>query len=130
MAMSFCYCGNNAPFEICCKPYIDGNKKATTAETLMRSRYAAYATLAIDYLIATTHSSQRKYYSKSDIRTWAVSNQWLKLEVIAATPTTVEFKAHFLDANKTVQIHHEKSTFVFEEDHWFYVDGLFNENIV
>lgn len=130
MALSFCYCGNNTPFENCCKPYIDGTQKAPTAETLMRSRYTAYATLAIDYLLATTHSSQRKYYSKSDIRTWAVSNQWLKLEVIAATTTTVEFKAHFLDSNKTAQIHHEKSTFVFEEDRWFYVDGLFNENIV
>ena len=128
--MSLCFCGSNTPFENCCKPYIDGNKKVATAENLMRSRYSAYIIVAIDYLIATTHSSQRKYYSKSDLRTWAVCNQWLKLEVIASTTTTVEFKAHYLDVNKTAQMHHEKSTFVFEEDCWFYVDGLFNENIV
>ncbi len=91
----------------------------------MKSRYAAYATHQADYLWDTTHSSQRKYYSKADILNWATANEWQKLEIITATENTVEFKAYFLDENKQSQIHHEFSTFIKENGSWFYVDGQF-----
>ncbi|UUC44027.1 YchJ family protein [Flavobacterium cerinum] len=120
-----CYCGNSLPFSDCCEIYIKGDKAAPTAEALMRSRYSAYAVHAIDYLLKTTHISQRKYHSKKDIEQWAVTNQWLKLEVIKATESTVEFKAYFLDATLQSQIHHEKSTFKLQNGNWFYVDGKF-----
>ena len=38
-------------------------------------------------------------------------------------PSKVE--AYFFDENKIPQIHHEKSTFIFFQDKWFYVDGKF-----
>ena len=120
-----CYCGNLLSFENCCQPIIKGIKKATSAEELMRSRYSAYCTQAADYLISTTHLSTRKFHKKSDILEWSKSNNWLKLEIIAANETTVEFKAFYLDENLKAPIHHEKSTFVFEEGRWFYVDGIF-----
>ena len=120
-----CYCGLTSAFELCCKPVLKGLKKATTAEQLMRSRYTAFATLAADYLVATTHTSERGYHDRSAILHWATSNQWLKLEILKATNNIVEFKAHYLDHNKTPQVHHELSTFVFEEGAWFYVDGTF-----
>lgn len=91
----------------------------------MKSRYSAYASHQADYLWNTTHASQRKYYSKADILHWATVNQWQKLEIIASTENTVEFKAYFLDENKINQIHHEFSTFVQENGSWFYVDGKF-----
>jgi SEC-C motif-containing protein len=91
----------------------------------MKSRYAAYATHQIDYLWNTTHSSQRKYYSKDEILSWATANEWQKLEIIFSTETTVEFTAYFLDANNQNQIHHELSTFKQENGNWFYVDGTF-----
>ena len=121
--MSLCYCNSQKSFEDCCEPYIKGLKKAPTAEVLMRSRYSAYATHQADYLVATTHVSQRALYPKEDILLWATSNQWQKLEVLNSTGTTVEFKAYFLDQNKRPQIHHEFSTFVQEDGIWFYVDG-------
>ena len=37
----------------------------------------------------------------------------------------VEFKAYYLDENKTSQIHHEKSTFIYFQNNWYYVDGKF-----
>jgi len=120
-----CYCGNPIPFSDCCEPYIKGNKAAPTAETLMRSRYSAYAVHAIEYLLKTTHISQRKYHSKKDIEQWAVTNQWVKLEVLKATEKTVEFKAYFLDTQLQPQVHHEKSTFKQQNGNWFYVDGKF-----
>lgn len=118
-----CYCNSQKLFKDCCEPYIKGIKNAPTAETLMRSRYSAYATHQADYLVATTHISQRNLHSKEDILLWATSNQWQKLEVLKSTPTTVEFKAYYLNQNKQQHIHHEFSSFVQEEGNWYYVDG-------
>jgi SEC-C motif domain protein len=120
-----CYCGSGILFQDCCEKYISGTQKAPTALALMKSRYSAYATHQVDYLLNTTHSSQRKYYAKADILNWATANEWQKLEIITFTENTVEFKAYFLDANKQNQIHHEFSTFIKENGSWFYVDGKF-----
>lgn len=120
-----CYCGLDDSFHDCCEPIIKGIEKAQTAAILMRSRYSAYATHQVDYLIATTHITQRKYHSKAETLNWATSNQWLELEIIKASETTVEFKAYFLDSNMQKQIHHELSTFKLENGNWFYVDGVY-----
>ena len=121
--MSNCYCGSNSSFVNCCQPYIKGIQKVPTAEALMRSRYSAYATGAADYLVATTHISTRKFHKKSDILEWSKSNQWIKLEVLTSTKTTVKFKAYYLDYQLKAQIHEEFSTFVLENGSWFYVEG-------
>ncbi len=123
--MTNCYCGSSKTFENCCKIYIKGIQKPETAEALMRSRYSAFATGEADYLVATTHSSTRKFHKKSHILAWSKSNQWIKLEVIASTETTVTFKAYYLDYQLKAQIHHEHSTFTFENGTWFYVDGTY-----
>lgn len=125
MTSENCYCGSAEPFDSCCNLYIRGIEKPPTALALMKSRYSAYAAHQADYLLATTHSSERKYYSKEEILKWAVSNQWQKLEIIAATENTVEFKAYFKDENNENQVHYEFSTFKKENDNWFYVDGKF-----
>jgi len=123
--MSNCYCGNSLSFENCCQPIIKGSQKATTAEQLMRSRYSAYCIQAADYLVETTHNAKRKFHKKADILEWSMSNTWLKLEIIFSDETTVEFKAFYLDESLKAQMHHEKSTFVFENGSWVYVDGIF-----
>ena len=123
--MNLCFCNSEKLFKDCCEPYLKGLKKAPTAEALMRSRYSAYASHQADYLVATTHISQRSNHSREDILLWAIRNKWQKLEVLKATETTVEFKAYFLDQNKTSQIHHEFSTFKQEEGVWYYVDGQY-----
>ena len=123
--MSGCYCGNNVSFQNCCEPYIKGIKNAPTAETLMRSRYSAFATGAADYLVNTTHISKRRFHNKKDILDWSQANKWLKLEVQASTENTVTFKAYYLDENLKAQVHYEHSTFKLENEKWFYVDGEF-----
>jgi SEC-C motif-containing protein len=123
--MSDCYCGNNVSFQNCCEPYIRGIKNAPTAETLMRSRYSAFATGAADYLVNTTHISKRRFHNKKDILDWSHANKWLKLEVLASTENTVTFKAYYLDENLKAQVHYEHSTFKLENEKWFYVDGEF-----
>jgi len=120
-----CHCGLPKIFSDCCQPIIEGFKKAPTAEALMRSRYSAYSIHQADYLIETTHVSQRKYHSKVEILEWAIANKWLKLDVINSTQFTVEFKAHFISSQLQEEIHHELSNFVFENGNWFYLDGEF-----
>ncbi len=118
-----CYCCSNKTFNTCCEPFLSGTKKPETCLELMRSRYSAFATQNADYLVVTTHISQRKYYSKSEILDWATSNTWQKLEIILFSETTVEFKAYYLDVHKKHNIHHEFSNFKFDDGFWFYVDG-------
>lgn len=125
MASENCYCGSFESFDSCCNLYISGIEKAPTALALMKSRYSAYATHQTEYLLATTHSSERKYYSKEEILQWAIANTWQKLEIISFTENTVEFKAYFIDSNNVNQVHYEFSTFKQENTSWFYMDGKF-----
>ena len=92
----------------------------------MRSRYSAYVMAAVDYLIDTTHVSLRANLVKKEIEQWAKTNNWLRLEIIYSDTFIVEFKAYFRDRNGKKQVHHEKSTFVFENGSWYYVDGAFD----
>lgn len=120
-----CFCDTGLLFENCCGLYLNDNQKAPSALTLMRSRYSAYATHNADYLMETTYISERKYYSKTEILRWAVSNKWQKLEILSSTENTVEFKAYFLDSDNKPQVHYEFSTFKFENGAWYYLDGKF-----
>ena len=125
-----CYCCSGREFEECCAPFIKGVKKPSTAEELMRSRYTAYATGAVEYILRTTHPSVRKFHDVRHIEQWASESQWQKLEIIATgkgaasdKQGTVEFKAYYLDADDQPQIHHENSNFRKELGKWFFVDG-------
>lgn len=120
-----CYCGSGKPFSECCEHYISGTEKAPTAEALMRSRYSAYVACNAHYLWSTTHPKERKYHSKAAMLDWAKSNQWLKLEILFANDTIVEFKAYYLDNTLKAQVHHERSVFTKEGDSWYYVDGTY-----
>ena len=121
--MKNCYCNSNKIYSECCEPYILDTQKAPTAESLMRSRYSAYCVQNIDYILATTHISTRKFHDKEETLAFASQNKWIKLEIVNTTETMVEFKAFYIDSNLKSQIHHEKSTFQKEEGSWFYVDG-------
>ena len=120
-----CYCGSSNSYKECCEKFINSSQNAPTAEALMRSRYSAYATQAVGYLIESTAVLQSKLLIKSDILEWSQSNKWNKLEIIEATENTVEFKAYYTDSNNLSYIHHEKSTFIIEDGKWCYVDGEF-----
>ena len=122
--MKKCFCGASKPFSACCGPIIKG-LKADSAEKLMRSRYSAYVTHAIDYLIDTTHVSRRQGLVRKDIEEWAKTNIWQQLEIIDSSEFKVEFKAYFKDRKGKNLIHHEKSAFVSEDGVWYYLDGEF-----
>ena len=124
MNNEICPCCSGIIYSECCQPYHQG-ALPTTAEKLMRSRYSAYAFCLPDYLIDTTHPTKRKSLNKDEIVDWSKENKWLKLEILKAAKSMVEFKAHFEDQDGTTHIHHELSTFTLDKGKWFYVKGSF-----
>ncbi|WP_317132878.1 YchJ family protein [Pseudotamlana haliotis] len=101
--------------------------KAKTAEQLMRSRYSAFVLANGDYLIESQHSKTRQPKEKKAIINWAKSVQWIKLEVLETTKGqiedtegTVTFNAYFYENGK-VDVIHEKSAFVKENNLWTYL---------
>jgi SEC-C motif-containing protein len=118
-----CPCGSGAAFAACCEPLIDG-ASATTAESLMRSRYSAYATGQLDYVFRTWHPRTRPV----DISP-VPGMTWVRLEVLKTVDGgdfnetgTVEFRAWYISAGRK-RVLHETSRFTRRAGRWVYVDG-------
>lgn len=118
-----CYCGRTETFEKCCGKFIKGLETPKNAEELMRSRYAAYCTVSMDYIVATTDLQVRFDFDHKANEEWARNSKFHKLEILkaeeAGTKSIVEFKAYFnLDSSE--HIHHEISTFRKTNGTWFF----------
>jgi SEC-C motif-containing protein len=117
-----CPCGRGAAFEACCGRYLGTGVPAPDAESLMRSRYTAFVRGDTAHLLATWHASRRPAALEPD-----AGVKWLGLEVRRHTPidesrADVEFVARSRVQGRGQRLH-ERSRFVREEGHWFYVDG-------
>jgi len=112
-----CPCGSLAPYQSCCQPLHNGARLACDAKQLMQSRYCAFASLAIDYLVATHSPQTRDSISKADITQWANACQWLALEVVnfsqSSATAEVEFVAWYKENGK-LQCLHDLSHFTLE----------------
>ena len=93
------------------------------AESLMRSRYAAYEAMDRDWLLASWHPSTRPANLELD-----PSTKWLGLEVrgrqaIDDDHAEVEFIARYrVGGGRAVRLY-ERSRFMRDEGRWYYVDG-------
>lgn len=114
-----CYCGTGQTYENCCAAFIEGKQSAPNAETLMRSRYSAYAQHNEAYILSTWHASTRPQ-SLSINSDSAV--KWIRLKVISSNDETVEFIAWYKLNGKAHQLH-ELSRFIFEDQRWYYLNG-------
>jgi SEC-C motif-containing protein len=128
--MKNCYCSSEKNFEECCEPFLLGKAKPLTAEELMRSRYSAFATANLEYIMQTIQSAKRKHYIPEAILDWAKSSTWQKLEIVSTQKGMakdfngmVEFKAFYINSEGKAEVHHERSIFVKELGKWFFVDG-------
>ncbi len=121
-----CPCCSGKTYGQCCQPYHADRHDAPTAESLMRSRFSAFAIPNGVYLMETTLPSKRKHHSKQGLQEWGETNTWTKLEIIAKPAADqVEFKAFYTDEEGQPQVHHELSTFRKAHNRWFYVSGVF-----
>ena len=124
-----CPCCSHKPFNQCCQPLLTGQARADTAEALMRSRYSAFATGNIDYLIYTLHPDKRQPQDAQLLAEAMENCEWLALEVRSAEmgseklqQGSVEFVATYRQSGQ-LELLHERSSFVKENDYWYYVDG-------
>ena len=124
-----CPCGNERSYDECCGRFIDGDAKPDTAEALMRSRYSAYATENIDYVLATHDPETADELDRDSTAKWAHNSDWQGLEIMRTERGgpdddngEVEFIATYTLEGNTYA-HHELSTFRRIDGQWFYVDG-------
>ena len=126
-----CYCGKDKSFESCCEAIHMGEKRAKTAEELMRARYSAFASGNMDFV---ENSHDPKFTEMLDMeatRSWAKSCEFTRLEVIDSKNGQeedswgqVEFKAFFKDKDSSEErLHHELSDFNRRDGHWYYSEG-------
>ena len=128
--MSECHCGKKVSFEDCCEPVINGNRTADTAEQLMRARYSAYVTAAIDFLHDSLHPSSRDDFDHESTQKWAESSTWNELSIIGSKSGatcdkvgSVEFIANYTDEDGNEHRHCERSQFRKLNGDWFFCDG-------
>jgi SEC-C motif-containing protein len=122
-----CPCGSGAAFTDCCEPVINGTRESETAEELMRARYSAFVTGAIDFIVSSTHSRTIKEVDRAFIREWSESSTWRGLNIIETKQVNenkayVSFEAQFTQ-NGRDESHREKSLFEREDGHWRFVTG-------
>ncbi len=124
-----CPCGSGLLYSECCEPIIKNIKVASTAESLMRSRYSAYDKVEIEYLIETTYPTKRSLHKFESIKEWSENSRWEKLEVLSTKDGgvndevgQVEFIAHY-NEHGIKRSHHELSYFKKENGKWFFEYG-------
>lgn len=124
-----CYCGSGLPYESCCDLLISNEYTAKSPEQLMRSRYSAFATGNTKYLLKTSSQNLLEHITEEDLQETCNQFCFIKLEVIKANDSQVEFKAYMLIDN---QLHclHECSDFIKEKNEWKYDRGVLYEQPV
>lgn len=121
-----CPCGTGAAYADCCEVFHRGAALPPSPERLMRSRFAAFAKGAVDYLLATSHPALHAPDERGILERAVRETKWLALRILDAPPAvgdegTVEFAAWF-EAKPMGQLR-ERSAFVREGGRWFYRAG-------
>ena len=126
-----CPCKSGKTFGECCGPILSGKSKAETAEALMRARYSAYASGAVEFLKSSATEASRAEFDEDTARAWSRTAQWHGLEIIRTeggqaddTTGVVEFRALYSEGDEFCN-HHEVARFVRDADGWKFEDGEF-----
>jgi SEC-C motif-containing protein len=125
-----CPCGSALPYAVCCGPLVAGERLASTAEELMRSRYTAYAVGGVEHVWRTWHPATRP----ADV-TPEPARSWTGLSVLRVEgggeddeTGVVEFVARYRDTSggrgPRLGELHEVSRFGRRAGRWLYVDGV------
>ena len=125
--IGICPCGSGSSFAACCEPIIKGTRESETAEELMRARYSAFVTGAIEFIVASTHSRTRKEIDLAFIREWSETSTWHGLEILETKQVNdnkafVSFEAQFTQGGEDHH-HRERSLFERENGLWRFVTG-------
>ena len=120
-----CPCGGGR-YAACCGRWHAG-EAAPDAEALMRSRYSAFVLGLSDYLLVTWHPDTRPGTLDIDE---SPAPKWIGLQVLAhqaeGDNAQVEFIARYKVGGRAHRLH-ENSRFLRSDGHWYYVDGIIDE---
>ena len=124
-----CPCKSGRNFDECCAPVIAGERKAASAEELMRARYSSYVTGDVKFLFTSATKEVQEEFDEAASAAWSAQAHWHGLEIIRTEAGgegddegVVEFRALYT-ANGEFCNHHEVSRFVREKDGWKFADG-------
>lgn len=124
-----CPCKSGKTFAECCQSIISGERKAETAEALMRARYTSYVTGDVNFLKTSAVKEIRDQFDEEASKIWSRTAKWHGLEIVRTEKGgseddrgVVEFRALYT-ANGEFCNHHELATFVREQDGWKFEDG-------
>ena len=76
-----CPCGSGRTLAECCLPVIKRERSAATAEELMRSRYTAFVTNDVDWIMDSHHPDTVGEINRDEVEQWSSSSEWLGLQV-------------------------------------------------
>ena len=117
-----CPCGLDLSYPDCCGRLHDGRGSAATAQTLMRSRYSAFAVRDEAYLLRSWHPTTRPANVEFDDR-----QQWTGLAILGTTggsllhtEGTVEFRASYRIGGRADAVE-ENSRFLRTDGQWTYL---------
>jgi SEC-C motif-containing protein len=120
---------DSAALEAFCLPFIRGEKRPQTAAELMASRYVAYATGAIDYLLETHDPKTRSETDRKSTEEWSRGAEWQGLEIVSTEQGGpedesgfVEFIARYAMEGKD-HVHRERSRFRKIDGRWYFING-------
>jgi SEC-C motif-containing protein len=126
---NICPCGSEVSLNDCCLPLIQGKRKASTAEQLLRARYTAFTQGEIDFILNTHHSRTRNEVKREEIEDWSKNSEWLGLKIVQMESGKADdqqgmiiFAAQYKTNGKT-EDHWEKSMFEREEGEWKFLDA-------
>ena len=127
--MARCPCMSGRDLDECCGPIIKNQRTASTAEELMKARYSAYATQAIDFLEQSTHRLGRKGHDRKSAMDWSTRSTWKGLDIVSTekggeddNEGTVEFIARYAQDGEDLE-HHEIATFRKSGSRWYFLNG-------
>lgn len=124
-----CYCHSKLAFANCCEPVIT-HSSATSPEQLMRSRFSAYVSKNYAYILSTYAPEYRQGLSIETLAESAQNTSWLHLELLESAESgnsgVVEFIATYASDGAFFKMH-ERSSFVKQNDVWFYTTGVMKE---
>ena len=124
-----CPCGSALDYQECCRPVIEGQRRAATPEELMRARYSAFTQVEVDFLLSSLHPDERAEHDAAGIREWAEQSEWHGLKILAVEADeeaeqsgTVEFQASYTFKGETKR-HHEIALFERVDGDWYFKEG-------
>jgi len=124
-----CPCGSRAKYKKCCQKYHKG-AFAENALILMKSRYSAYATANIDYIIKTTARDNPQYNPnlkewRESISQFCNSTTFEGLEIVEFIDGEKEAVVEFI-AKLSGGVMRERSRFI-KDERWLYLDGKWED---